>query len=86
MTTTVTIICPLCEENHDLTGTVTHDPGCWRDKNGDGWPESWEVDFDPTQCPKMGEDFPQSVEEAFIKEYYEANAYEPDEEDWRDDR
>ena len=55
MTRNVTVTCPICESSHPVRGTVSHDPGCWRTSNGDGWPESWEVDFDSEQCPAVGD-------------------------------
>lgn len=57
------IRCPLCADDyaHDIEGTITHDPGCWRTKNGDGWPESWELDFDASNCPTF-DDSPAHVE------------------------
>jgi hypothetical protein len=36
----------------DVDGTWDHDPGCWRTRNGDGWPETLAWDFeisDPTK-------------------------------------
>ena len=40
MTTTMT--CPHCDQEVEVT--VTHDPGCYRTANGDGWPPSTEID------------------------------------------
>jgi hypothetical protein len=36
-------MCPVCE--HGITATIHHDPGCWRTANGDGWPESYDVEY-----------------------------------------
>ena len=81
MSRTVNIACPFCDDAHDLKGTVTHEPGYWRDHNGDGLPESWEVDFEPTECPTTGKEFPASLTEEFILVYTEAEVQDsyPDE-------
>lgn len=40
----VTFECPLCRA-HDTEAAVMHDAGVWRTTNGDGWPETWEVEW-----------------------------------------
>lgn len=46
-----TVPCPRCGEKFPATVTVWHDPGCWRTKNGDGWPASTEYEPSyPEQC------------------------------------
>ena len=77
MTRELTITCPVCrEDEHEITGWVSHDPGCWRTANGDGWPESWDVDFDEAQCPNAipSETYDPSspihrIEDAFVQAY-----------------
>ena len=64
--------CPGCEERVEVEASVYHDPGCYRTANGDGWPESWEMDvIGPNKC-ECGQDletesFWEDVWEAFQK-------------------
>lgn len=64
--------CPTegCEEVIAVDLHVTHDRGCWRTPNGDGWPESWDYDPDhPDTCPAghplEGEQWEASLERVF---------------------
>lgn len=72
MTRTMTLPCPLCPHQHPFTATVMHDAGRWMTANGDGWPESWEVDFDEAQCPTYAEHLVGRVEDAFITAFQES--------------
>lgn len=49
---TLRVPCPHCGEVVEIAVSISHDPGCWRTKNGDGWPESWDFDVLSTQCPE----------------------------------
>lgn len=67
----VSVPCLQCGEDVSVSLDVFHDPGCRYTKNGDGWPETWEIDIlGPTQCPEChtpldGEKWTALVEEAF---------------------
>ena len=49
----ITLACPECGAEFDATATVSHDSGHWRTANGDGWPESTDVNWLdlPDACP-----------------------------------
>ena len=52
----ISLTCPSCDETFDAEAKISHDPGCRYTSNGDGWPESTEVDWDelPDLCPTCG--------------------------------
>lgn|GEM_PF-5214152 len=67
---TLRVRCPVCTELTWITLSISHDPGCWRTKNGDGWPESWEYDTLTNECgechtPTETEAFAEAIEWAF---------------------
>lgn len=46
---TITLTCPICGDE-SLEFAVSHDAGCYRTSNGDGWPESWECVLESAGC------------------------------------
>lgn len=69
-TDVVLVECPSCQETVLIALNVFHDPGCWRTTNGDGWPESWEVDVTTNHCPECQtstdtEDWQTRIDKAF---------------------
>ena len=53
----VSVPCPNCHEEHGgkIVMVVTHDPGYWRNGNGDGLPPSTDVECE-TVCDVCGGD------------------------------
>jgi len=67
----VTVICPICG-GHDLVVSVIHDKGCWRTANGDGWPESFDVEWVHELHPEPTDRQCELVDSAAIQAYYDA--------------
>lgn len=71
---TLTVSCPECGDGVQVAITVHHDPGCWRTRNGDGWPESWEYDVHTESCGYCGscinEKWSDRLDQAFAKSHY----------------
>ena len=80
----VMVRCPECEETNAVAMRIDHDPGYWRDANGDGLPPSTEVEQDGA-CENCGHeeytvaqelemenealDTPQPSKEDFVPEF-----------------
>ena len=71
MSITLTVACG-CGEAVDVEVNVSHDPGCRYTPNGDGWPESWDLDVLTETCPSChtpleGDVFDARINEAFSR-------------------